>query len=81
MTPKFSIGDVVDIDILGLTGKIVSIDEATEKLKKLTETKEDFLLYKVEIDSGIFVTTTEDSLEKITAGRAKEDNERQNECI
>jgi hypothetical protein len=73
MKPKFSIGDFVDIDILGLSGKIVSIDEATEKLKKLTESKDDFLLYKVEISSGILVTTTENSLEKIVAGRA--DNE------
>jgi len=81
MTPKFNIGDFVDIDILGLSGKIVSIDEATEKLKKLTESKEDFLLYKVEISSGILVTTTEDSLEKIVAGRAEEEEISQNEGI
>lgn len=81
MTPKFSIGDFVDIDILGLAGKIVSIEEATEKLKKLTESNEDFLLYKIEIDSGIFVTTTEDSLEKITAGRANNEELSQNEYI
>jgi len=78
---KFNIGDFVDIDILGLSGKIVSIDEATEKLKKLTESKEDFLLYKVEISSGILVTTTEDSLEKIVAGRAEEKEISQNEGI
>lgn len=74
MISKFNIGDFVEVDLLSLSGKITKIEEATEKLKRLVESKEDFLLYKVEIARGVFITTTEDSLTKLEVGRAKEDN-------
>lgn len=78
MISKFNIGDFVEVDLLSLSGKITKIEEATEKLKRLVESKEDFLLYKVEIARGVFITTTEDSLTKLEVGRAKEDNTAQN---
>lgn len=78
MIPKFKVGDFVEIDILALSGKIVKIEGATEKLKNLIGIKEDLILYKVEISREVSITITEDSLTKLEIGRAQEDNMPQN---
>lgn len=74
MDYKFKIGDLVIVDILDTFGKIVSIEEAPNKLKKIVGVDNELLLYRIDIGNGIFITTTEDSLEEIKIEKAPEDN-------
>lgn len=71
---NFNIGDFVLVDLLDTSGKIVSIEEAPEKLKKIVGVREKLILYRVDIGNGVFITTTEDSLEKIKIQQAPKDN-------
>jgi hypothetical protein len=71
---KFKIGDLVNVDLIDSFGKIISIEEAPNKLKKLVGVNGDLPLYKIDIGNGIFITTTEDSLEEIKIEQAPNDN-------
>jgi hypothetical protein len=74
MDSKFKIGDLVNVDILDTFGKIVSIEQASSKLKKVVGVNGDLFLYRIDIGNGIFITTTEDSLEEIKVEQAPNDN-------
>ena len=71
---KFKIGDLVIVDILDTFGTIVSIEEAPQKLKKIVGIKDELRLYRIDIGNGIFITTTEDSLEELKIEQAPIDN-------
>ncbi len=69
---KFKVGDMVNMSFFNFCGKVISIEQASDKIKELTEIDDDFILYKIEISSGVFMTTNEESLELIVPGRSSD---------
>lgn len=69
MKNKFKTGDIVSICYFDIQGTIVSIESASEKIKVLMDSPDDFFLYKIEISKGVFLTTNEDSLELVLPER------------
>jgi hypothetical protein len=74
MEHNFKVGDKVSLLFFDLAGTIVSISSPPKSLLDFVgmEESEDFLLYKVEVNDGCFVTTSVEGLEPIKPQRVSE---------
>jgi len=71
MENNYKVGDYVNIMFFELSGKIVSIESATN-IHILDG--DDFLLYKVRVEKDCFATVTEDCLSLVIPERVTDES-------
>lgn len=69
---KFKVGDPVSLKYFDFTGIVVGINEAPPEVMKFFNNNEATVVYRVEIEPGSFITTTEDGIELIKPERVSE---------